>query len=284
MNKIIVFNIMDSKLDEISPQLCKSLIEKGYAEKHKVLGLFGGKIKDVYGIRVDVLLPREFEELKKKVKNEMIKTHCWTCSKEIEVKTLSKRSFCSECISKYKTEYEKELELYLRYRAKFMLNRAMRILENQKCTINMLDYKEPHEVINEAIEKDYNKFDSAHEMAAAMELIRNRIHVKTHPKIANHKPDFMLRDLKTILEIDGYMHKTSLEKDFKFDIDMRKELGPEWEVIRISTEYIEKNIIKLVEAIKELKRYKQKIRKENGGVLPQWFSARDKKAWNALNI
>lgn len=291
MDKVVVLNDLDFKIAEITPGLCKKLLERGFAKEYTAL-VMAKRFEGMYTIITRASSEKEFrkikrllaKEIKEEKENTSIKVTCWECGKELEVKEVRKRTYCEECATKKKEQNKKEIEQYLRYRAKFMLNRAMRILENQKCEMDIRKYKEAYELLKEVMEKDYRKFDSAHEVAAAMELLRNRLHVKVHPSIAKHKPDFMLRELKVILEIDGFLHKTSLEGDFQFDINMRKELGSDWEVIRIPTEYIESNIMKLVDAIIEMKKYKQKVRKENNGLLPRWFSARDKKAWKELRM
>ena len=291
MDKAVVLNNLDFQIAEITPGMCKKLLERGFAIEYTAM-VMAKRFEGIHTILTKAGSEREFrkikrllaKEIKEENKNKVIKVTCWKCGKQMEVKAVNKRSYCEECANEDKIQNEKEMEQYLRYRAKFMLNKAMKMLENQKCEIDMRKYRASYELLKEVIEKDYRKFDSSHEVAATMELLRNRLHVKVHPSIAKHKPDFMLRELKVILEIDGFLHKTSLEGDFQFDINMRKELGCDWEVIRIPTEYIESNIMKLVDAIVEMKKYKQKIRKENNGLLPQWFSARDKKVWKELKI
>ncbi len=221
-----------------------------------------------------------YEECKKQNKN--IKTECWECGEEVLVNSKSKRPYCKECEERLKIERERDTEIYSRLRAKFMLERAFKILEKQEKFIQIQDYKEAGEVIQEYIEINYSKFGSAHEMVAAMELLRNKIHIKIQPTIANRRADFMLKEEKIILEIDGYLHEHSKEDDFKFDIEVRKELGAEWEIIRIPTKYIEHNVTMLYEAVMELKAYEQKLRKQNNGLLPDYYSKREKEVWGKL--
>lgn len=52
---------------------------------------------------------------------------------------------------------------------------------------------------------------------------------------------------------------------------IRSELGKEIEIVRISTKYIEQNAELLVEAIKSIRAERQKIRRQNYGILPEWY-------------
>ena len=64
-------------------------------------------------------------------------------------------------------------------------------------------------------------------------------------------------------------------KDSNRDVEIRRELGEEWEIIRIPTKHIEQNPVKLPEAIQALAKQKRDIRKKNGGFLPQSYSKRE---------
>jgi len=222
----------------------------------------------------------EFEhwyKLKHK-ENNKVKTNCWECGKEMNISSKSKRPYCNACEIKRRDENEIDTEKYSRLRSRFMLERAFKILEKQQKFIHIDRYKESGEIIENYIQDNYTKFDSAHEMVASMELLKNRIHIKIQPIINGRKADFMLKEEKVILEIDGFLHEHSQEVDYKFDLEIREELGADWEVIRIPTNYIESNVTMLYEAIMELKIYKQKLREQNNGILPDYYSIREEKA------
>ena len=91
-------------------------------------------------------------------------------------------------------------------------------------------------------------------------------------KIGKYRVDFLIPSLKIVLEIDGVTHADRLYYDRDRDKYIREELGKEWEVVRIKTEYVEQNAEMLVEAIKSIRREKQKLRAEYGGALPEWFA------------
>lgn len=208
---------------------------------------------------------------------------CWRCGEEVE--TLSSnpilRVFCSSCKSLYEEERNERLREYIKLKIYVMHERALRMLEKQGN--GMFQYQEAaHDVLEFALE-DPERFDSSHEMIAAMELIRNHVRVKVQQKVLNHRVDFILPDLKVVLEIDGYMHRYSELKDSKRDIEVRKALGEDWEVVRIPTKYIEKNSKMLLQAIKEVKAEKIKIRKQNNGIIPSWYSRRERELYKKLN-
>lgn len=200
---------------------------------------------------------------------------CWECG--IPVPSLLTnphlRMFCPECKGNYEKEKQNTLSEYLKLKTMVAFERAMRILEKQSA--NLYEYKDESELVLELASSDPEKFASSHEMIAAMELLRNRIKTKTQQKILNHRVDFLLKDLKVVLEIDGYMHDFSKVKDSKRDVKILSELGIGWEVVRIPTKYIEENVKQLVPAIKAIYKYKQDIRKQNNGVIPEWFSKRE---------
>ena len=155
-----------------------------------------------------------------------------------------------------------------------MLERAVRILERQPLYI--YDYQDTIKDMEEFVEEHPDKFDSAHEMVAAIILVYNEIKAKVQYKIGDYRVDFLIPEMSAVLEIDGDLHKTTLLKDNKRDIAIRQALGPEWETVRISTDYIEQNAKMLPDAIGMVREEKQKIRQKNFGMLPEWYSERNK--------
>ncbi|WP_061567560.1 DUF559 domain-containing protein [Geobacillus stearothermophilus] len=207
---------------------------------------------------------------------------CWSCG--IPVATILDkpyvRLFCPECKDEYEQDKQETLSKYIELKTRVMFERAMRILEKQFA--HLYEYKDESEVVLELALKDPEKFGSSHEMVAAMELLRNRVKAKLQQKILRHRVDFLLPELKVVLEIDGYMHDYSKLKDSKRDVKIINELGTGWEVVRIPTKYIEQNVKMLVPAIKEIYSYKQKLRKENSGFIPSSFSERDKQMYKKI--
>lgn len=187
---------------------------------------------------------------------------------------VKQREYCAECFDKVIEEHETDRAEYLKLKKKLMFERALRMFERQMADI--YEYREAIDVVEEHYKNNLNKYDSAHEMLAAIILIDNELETKTQYKVGKYTVDFCLPGLKIVLEIDGGLHRHSLYKDNNRDIEIRSILGKDWEVVRIKTEYLEQNAGMLVEAIKAIKKEKQKIRRQNYGMLPEWYSKREK--------
>lgn len=209
-------------------------------------------------------------------------TPCWGCSERVpNEEGDGKRPWCEPCKDAHVEKQVNKSQQYMVLRTELMLERAIKILENQEFEIKIAEYKEAIEVLREAIGQKPDKFDSAQEMVAAIELIKNHIMVKVHCAVDKYIPDFLLPEEKIVLEIDGHFHQHSRVADKEKDIKIRTALGAEWEVIRIPTEYLEMNIGRLTDAIFEMKDYMQNERQRNGGILPESFSKRDKAFWKS---
>ena len=179
---------------------------------------------------------------------------------------------------------EEDMKEYLRLRMKFMYNRVFnKILANQEKEIDTLEYKYPAQTIKEYAMNNPQKFDSAHEMATAFELLRKEVMMTPQASVASYNVDFLLKELHIILEIDGHFHKYHKNRDSNRDKKIRKEKGEKWEVIRIPTKYIEQNIQQLVPAIKELyKAYKKARSTDQFNELPGWFTRRNETNWTHI--
>lgn len=110
----------------------------------------------------------------------------------------------------------------------------------------------------------------------AIELIKNRINIKHQVKSGIYRIDFVLEDEKIILEIDGRIFHTdkTKEKEQIRDNLLLLKFGIDWEVIRITDDYINQNIKMLVPAIRKIREERQRIRKNNNGILPNWYNSK----------
>lgn len=186
----------------------------------------------------------------------------------------SVRHFCSSCFIKRNKELNKIRAEYALLKKKLMLERAVKILEKQD--LNIYNYKDIIDDMSAYIEENPDKFDSSHEMIAAIILVDNCVKAKMQYKLDRYKLDFYIPDYKIVLEIDGDMHKNNLYRDNQRDIRVRELLGHDWETVRIGTKYLEQNAKALVDAMIAVKKEKQKIRKQHNGFLPDWYSSRNK--------
>lgn len=222
-------------------------------------------------------------------------TRCWYCGEftttdeALVAKGSSRgRLFCLDCKGKFESKRTANKELYIAQKVEVTLERAIRILEKQQNLKFDFDlYYEPFIVVSDFFRKDPLKFESAHEIAACVELLRNEIKVKTQQNVGRKRVDFILTDLKVALEIDGGLHRFSIGKDSQRDVFILNELNKDekgWEIVRIPTSFIEQDISKLVPAIKTMYSEKQKLRRKYNGFIPSGYSKSNKMAHlSALN-
>lgn len=194
---------------------------------------------------------------------------CWICGKTAtETKPVFdgwawmtpelsefRRCYCRECLDKVvKTESEERKE-YIRLKKREMFRKAVKLLEEQNT--NMYEFKEAIEVVQNFIESNGDKFDSSYEVLTAIVLVQNRIYSKMQYKVGKYQVDFLLPDLLVVLEIDGERHKHKKDYDSVRDKEIKKMLGPHWEIIRIPTEHLDKNAKKIPDAIDKVLEYRE---------------------------
>ena len=138
------------------------------------------------------------------------------------------------------------------------------------------EYNKAIEVIRQNLHKD-KWFDSTEEIMTALELIRRNVKINHQVEFGIYRVDFLLPEEKIVLEVDGtifHTEKTKEREDIR-DSLIILNLGPEWEIIRITDELINQNIRRLLPAIRAIKKKRQLIRKQNNGELPDWYSTRN---------
>ena len=121
-----------------------------------------------------------------------------------------------------------------------------------------------------------NWFQSTEEIMVALELIKCGIKVYHQVRIRQYTADFVLPDDKVVLEIDGAVFHTKDTKNYESHRDdiINLSFGLDWEVIRISSSSINKNITKLYPAIKAIQKQRKILREKNKGILPKSYSVR----------
>ena len=99
-------------------------------------------------------------------------------------------------------------------------------------------------------------FQSTEEIMVGLELIRHKVKAFHQVSVYEYRVDFVLPEYKAVLEIDGPVYHG---KDQRAQQEIRDEVitdkfGEGWEIIHISTECINKNITRLLPAIREILR------------------------------
>lgn len=200
----------------------------------------------------------------------MRKISCWICGAEATEtrayegifgdsmpKELSRytRCYCAKCKAEVDEREKADRELYIKLKKREMFLRACNILEKQNT--DMYKYKEAIEAVEEFVDTHPDKFDSSYEVLAAIILIHNRIHCKMQFKVWRYQVDFCLPELFVLLEIDGDRHKYKKKQDSERDKEIKKALGPVWDIIRINTDYLDMNAKKLPDAIQKVIDYRE---------------------------
>ena len=119
-------------------------------------------------------------------------------------------------------------------------------------------------------------FQSTEEIMVAIELVKNKIKSRHQVQFGKYKADFVLPEEKIVLEVDGtpFHNNFTRDKENLRDNLITIALGTEWEVIRISDNLINKNIKELIPALIAVKLERKKVRFQNCGELPNWYTDR----------
>ena len=165
------------------------------------------------------------------------------------------RCYCSKCMKEVTEQEESELNEYIRLKKREMFKRALATLEAQ--STDMYEYRDAIDVVDDYLSEHPDKFDSSYEVLAAIILVHNRIYSKMQYKIGRYQVDFLLPELFVVLEIDGERHTYHKGRDTKRDIQLQQMLGDGWDIIRIKTDYLDKDAKKLPEAINKVIEHRQ---------------------------
>lgn len=159
---------------------------------------------------------------------------CSNCGDECNIATYEsgRKYLCLRC-------REAEKFLHKEDRSKKTVDNALRKIRSFRFDKSVFcEYMECANIIRSKIEAGM-KFDSKEEVMLAMQLEKDGITYETQVSVASHKVDFMLRELRIIVEIDGELYHTDEAKDRDIDIRVTEELGSDWEIIRITDSWVD---------------------------------------------
>lgn len=203
----------------------------------------------------------------------MFKNTCWICGKEYEgYNDKYIRRMCPECKTRHDEEIHELVETQKTVRSKLMYENAIRKLESTHELYDFEIIRDSMEFIEELIEYKPEAFKSTAEVITAIMLHHDGFEFKVNHRVDRYILDFYIPEEKIDLEIDGFLHKGKRAHDGKRDVELRLTLGKEWEVIRIPVKYVESAPMSLTCHMLEVAKKQRKLRKENGGILPQSYS------------
>lgn len=174
---------------------------------------------------------------------------------DVNIEDYYYRCYCDKCAKEVEERKQKEFDEYIYLKKRMMFYKAVDILEKQRT--KMYEYKEAIDVVEDHLTQNPDKYDSSYEVLASIILVHNRIYSKRQYKIGRYMVDFLLPEHGVILEIDGERHKYQKGHDKKRDEYIKKELGYGWDIIRIKTDYLDKNAKKLPQAIETVVEYRE---------------------------
>lgn len=200
---------------------------------------------------------------------------CWNCGKQIKpiFGEQYKGRFCDDCAEEHADRHKAVVAEYLSYKTRIMIERAFRYMEKAGC--NMTEYKKAANAVKRHATDNPEQYRSADEIIAAVVLANCGYDISLNQRVGRFIVDIIIPEKKVCLEVDGERHKGNELQDSKRDLEIRRTLGEEWEVVRIPTNHIEENPDKIPEAIDAVYALKKKLRKQNGGFLPYSYSKRE---------
>ena len=202
---------------------------------------------------------------------------CWICGADVlssygSSDVMSGR-FCHDHWLEHQRKYKQTVSEYLKLKTQVMFERAMRQMDN--AGVFMTNIQREAQAVQKHATDCPEAYKSSDEMIAAVIMLSAGFDFELNYKIGKYIVDMYLPDLKLILEVDGERHDNRKLQDSKRDTELRRVLGDEWEVIRIPTQYIEQNPLKIPDAVIALAKQKRDLRKKNGGFLPNSYSKRE---------
>lgn len=198
---------------------------------------------------------------------------CLKCGTEIRSYTYlhGKKYYCKDCkykMTRRRGDIPKEIAETLTSAEKRFYSGILRLKE-QKINLDNCQV----EISQIRSQMHGRNYCSAEEVMAGIWLLKNKIKFDHQYYIKPYWVDFALPNLKIVLEIDGsFYHQCRREKDKGRDVFIRKQLGNEWEIIRIDAKLIDVNIRKLIPAINKLYEKRKAWRGTNNSQLPHNYS------------
>ena len=154
-----------------------------------------------------------------------IKKKCWECGASIKGTNTNKREYCDRCLAVRKLVLEGQKVDFNYLRGSNMLEKAVRIIENDESGNGIDNYKDDISFVSEYIEKHPQKFGSIYEIVASIILHHNMVKVIPQYKVASYRCDFALPELKVALEVDGELHDKFYDSERDLVMLMIKKIG-----------------------------------------------------------
>lgn len=174
---------------------------------------------------------------------------CHICATPVYSWTYSRgvKYTCKDCRAELVRQAREEGEVISTDKKQMKLQNAIKRIS--KIT-GIEHYKDAIRLVEESLNKT-GWYQSTEEIMVALELIRRNVKAFHQVKIFDYSVDFILPEMKVALEIDGkiYHGKDRQKYESIRDEVITNKLGEGWEMIRITTDNINKNVTKLIPGI-----------------------------------
>lgn len=206
---------------------------------------------------------------------------CWKCGTVVSKQEEPlNRVFCKACFEQHKADYKEKVDMYAKLKIEIMHETALRIME--KANMFMYEYQNAANEVLLLARENTESYYSSDEMIVAIVLTEYGFEHIPNYAIGKYRTDFYIPELCVCVEVDGHLHNGKEVYDNNRDIDIRLTLGTKWEIVHIKTAYIRKGPSKIPEAIEALAKEKRNIRRGNNGIIPEWYSSREKRHYNEI--
>lgn len=121
---------------------------------------------------------------------------------------------------------------------------------------NIKPYEKAIEIVHNSLHH-IGWYNSTEEIMVAIELLKNGVKAIHQQSVGKYKVDFALPDYKVLLEVDGKPFHNDLKKEGLRDGEILLKIGLEWQMIRIGTDKINKDIRKLLPSINAILEYRK---------------------------
>ena len=103
------------------------------------------------------------------------------------------------------------------------------------------NFKSYEKAIEVAKGRSY-QYGSIPEAMVAIELLKNKYKIVPQQKIGKYKVDFVIPQIKVVLEVDGKLYHSDIRAEGERDFVIHQSLGIKWMVIHYPAEYVTKDI------------------------------------------
>ena len=153
---------------------------------------------------------------------------CLICGEEFESGKTNAYA-CAKCERKIKLIKKME-----------MVDKAQKELEKRKgrmrSTKPKLDMSAYANSVKQRVVDGIDSFSSMPEAVVAIQMERIKLKYTTQVDIAGKKVDFVIPEIRIILEIDGELYHTDENKAFLRDRQIMSAVGEEWEIVHINAQ------------------------------------------------